>query len=428
MEEKKRVAAYARVSTSSKSQEHSFDNQSRYWNETLGKDIRYEYAGLYADQGISGKHAERRPQFQSLISDCKNGNIDTVYTKSVQRFGRNTTETLECVRELRELGIAVIFEKENINTLDPSSELYLTVAAAIAEDDLIRYSQNIEWTIRERLKKGQPVISSRLYGYLVKANYKLEVNPYEAKVVRDIYDKYVKDKWSSPKIAKYLNEKRIPSAMGKLWHDGQVREMLKNEKYIGACMMQKTYTKDGETRRNYGEKARYHIENNHEAIIDKELWEKAQEIIGQRTNAKLLGRKNKTYPFSKMIECGVCEGKYTHKVNNSGTKWQANFWNCARSLKFGAKTCGNHGINDKVLKEKFIEAYNEFVINRYSGIDCNEVKDKLNTMYEEELELRALSASGLISKVDYEIEQESILKEIRELEKINKALSMRKVK
>ena len=167
----KKAVAYARVSSNSSSQEHSFEFQKDYWERKLSNDPNYEYMGLYADRGISGKFANRRPQFQLMLSACRSGNVDIIFTKSVQRFARNTEELLTIVRELREIGVGVFFEKENINTLNNDSDLYLTIAVAVAEDDLSRYSQNVIWSIKDKFKKGQPVVNGRIFGYLMVSNY-----------------------------------------------------------------------------------------------------------------------------------------------------------------------------------------------------------------------------------------------------------------
>lgn len=163
----KKAAAYARVSTTGRAQEHSFEFQSRYWNQVLGNSEEYEYVGLFADKGISGKFINRRPRFLALMELCDRKGVDIIFTKSVQRFARNTEELLEIVRDLREKGIAVYFEKENINTLNTDSELYLTIAAAIAEEDLTRYSNNVAWSIKDRFERGEMILGPRLYGWTI---------------------------------------------------------------------------------------------------------------------------------------------------------------------------------------------------------------------------------------------------------------------
>ena len=182
----KKVAAYARVSTNKRNQETSFQYQSDYWNEILTKNDDYEYVGLFADKGISGKYATRRPQFMALIEEAERGNIDIIFTKSVQRFARNTEELLSIVKRLREKEIAIIFEKENINSLNTNSELYLTIAAALAEEDLANYSTNIKWTIQDKFKNGENVMGYIIYGYNVLNNKELIINEEQAKVVKEI--------------------------------------------------------------------------------------------------------------------------------------------------------------------------------------------------------------------------------------------------
>ena len=351
--DKKKAAAYARVSTNGKMQAHSYEFQSRYWNERLSNDETYEYVGLFADKGISGKFANRRPQFMALMDACKKGEVDVVFTKSVQRFARNTEEMLTIVRELREIGIAVIFEKENINTLNPDSEIFLTIAAAVAEDDLVRYSDNVSWSIQDRFQRGECIIGPRLYGYEVAKATITTINPEEAKVVKEIFERYATGKSSSREIAAWLNERGIPAALGGKWADNQIRAMLRNEKYKGDMLLQKTFLENGMKKTNRGEKDCYYVENSHEPIVDRELWEKVQTIMDARTNKKLQGQVTKLYPFTGMIICGECGHKYTHKVNNSGLIWQANFWKCHNSITHGVKVCGNSGISSGISNSLF---------------------------------------------------------------------------
>lgn len=187
---KKNVCAYARVSTNAKAQEHSFEFQKAYWTETLSSSEEFNFVGMYADKGISGKTSLRRPQFMKMITAAKNKQIDIIFCKSIQRFARNTSELLDYVRQLRDVGVAVIFEKEHINTLESDSDMYLTVAAAIAEDDLSRYSNNITWSLKDKFSKGQMQIGWRLYGYYVKHAKIYEVNESEATIVKEIFERF----------------------------------------------------------------------------------------------------------------------------------------------------------------------------------------------------------------------------------------------
>ena len=413
---KKRAAAYARVSTSTKSQEHSYEFQSAYWSDTLGNSDEYEYIGLFADKGISGKYADRRPQFLAMLDACRNGQIDIVFTKSVQRFSRNTEELLRMVRELREIGVAVVFEKEAINTLNPNTELFLTIAAAVAEDDLSRYSQSVVWSIVDKFQKGENVMGHDLYGYFVIKNRDLVINPDEALVVKQIFEWYDSG-WTCPQIAKELNNQGLPSPRGSLWNDSQIRSMLRNEKYCGDLLLQKTYTDNGRKRHNCGERAQYYVENNHEPIVSRELWTRVQERLANRGNSKLQGRTQQTYPFTGMIICGKCGHNVVHKVNNTGTPHQADFWKCHHSIKCGKAVCDCPGIKDTVLKEKFIEAYNEFVTMDYKGEEDGNIAQELKRLYAEEKELIQLAARGWIAKSDFDTEHKAIREQIVALER-----------
>ena len=417
---KKRAAAYARVSTTGRAQEHSFEFQSRYWNQTLGENDEYEYIGLFADKGISGKYVARRPRFMALMDLCERNQVDIIFTKSVQRFARNTEELLKIVRRLREKGIAVYFEKENINTLNPDSELYLTIAAAIAEEDLTRYSRNVAWSIKDRFERGEMILGPRLYGYRKTKENRLVVCPEEAQIVRYIYDEYIKGDVSTLKLANRLTGMRIPSPNGNaVWQCGQISSILKNEKYYGDMILQKTYVEGGIKRINRGEKLRYYVENSHEPIVSKEVWDKAQAVMAERVNKKLVGSSPKTYPFTGMIVCGECGSNYTHKVNNSGTISQANFWKCHRGIQMGVKYCHNPGIKEKVLNELFVDCYNEFVRYGYYKTSTDNTEDtaRLEKLNETESELTMLMVRGAINQRQFLEEQKSIRKEIYEIEK-----------
>jgi len=419
MEVKQRVAAYARVSTKSEGQEHSFEFQSRYWNLTLGNDPQYEYVGLFADKGISGKSLSKRPQMLALLNACRRGEVDVVFTKSVQRFARNKKELLETVRELRDMNIAVMFEKENIYTLDPSSEIYLTIAAAVAEDDLERYSQNVAWTIRNGFKKGKVSIGVNLYGYRSK-DCELEIVPHEAEVVKDVFEKYASGEWSAIRLERYLNEKGIPTKKGYKWRSAQIVQMLRNEKYCGDVLCQKGYSVNGEEMVNNGEMDQYFIENHHPAIVDHETWKKVQEILEVRGSAKLRGVTQPTYPFSKMIVCGKCGGTYSHKINNSGTKYAFPMWTCQTRNRQKKEHCDNPNIKDAVLKEKFVEVFNEFIYKKMESRGEYIIRAQLSQLYQQQRDLWKLKIRGLIRDEDYQTDNQSIQEMIDEREKINR--------
>lgn len=394
---KKRVCAYARVSTNSRGQEHSFEFQSNYWNEKFMNSDEFEYLGLFADKGISGRLASKRPKFLQMVRLVRSKEVDFVYCKSVQRFARNTEELLMYVREFRELGVGVIFEKENINTLTNGNDLYLTIAAAIAEDDLSRYSENMKWTFRDKFSKGEFIVNGRIYGYEMGKDKDLyKVIEEEAIVVRRIYDLYLQG-YSRDKICDVLNEEGIPSPMGQKWSKTTICSILTNERYVGDLLLQKEVSVNGKMIKNDGIADQYYIENHHEAIVDRETWNKAQEECLARKNPKLIGRQIKAYPFTGLITCGCCGKPYRHKVSNSLYTPKFDVWCCVTSKKL----CSSVRIKDEELKSLFVDVFNEFVENKYKGDEEQILQDKIDKLVKEQSELVRLNANGWIPRAEY---------------------------
>lgn len=414
---KKRAAAYGRVSTNSKAQEHSFENQSSYWNRVLGNDPQYEYVGLYADKGISGKSLRLRPQMLALLDACERGEIDIIFTKSVQRFARNTKELLEVVRELRERNIAVVFEKEGINTLNPDSELFLTVAAAVAEEDLTRYGQNVAWAIEQGFQKGDlTVIGVNLLGYRT-VNKKLVIVPDEAETVKMIYEMYASGEHSCSSIARTLTKLGRKPMSGDTWRASQIMTVIRNEKYKGVALLRKSYVEKGRLVPNRGERDMYYVENSHEPIVSAELWEKANAIMDTRSSKGVKGGTIVPHMFSHLVECPKCGKNFLHKINSSGTKYACPFYKCQTQMQSGISACNNTGIKDAVLKEKFVECYNEFVTNKYKGEEDAVIRRKLEIILDDEREINRLKVRGLISRTAFTTD-------MKELEKQRKALEM----
>lgn len=420
MEKVLRAAAYGRVSTNSRAQEHSFKNQNEYWERTLTNDPKYDYVGMYADQGISGKRLKYRPQMLSMLDACRAGEIDIVFTKSVQRFARNTVELLEVVRELREKRIPIIFEKEGINTLEITSDMYLTIAAMVAEQDLTRYGANVAWSIRDRFEKGElTVVGVRLLGYK-SVNKEIRIVPEEAEIVKLIYELYATGKYGTGLIARKLTAMGIPAMFGGEWRDTFISRILQNEKYKGDALLYKSYTENGEKHINKGEHDMYYVENSHPPIVSVELWEKVNAMIKKKISPKVLGKEKPSYPFTGMLYCGKCGLSYSHKINSAGTKYACPYWKCRTQLKYGKDTCDNRGVKDEVLKEMFIDAYNEFIANDCYGQRDGELKAAIDRLNEEENELLALKIRGFIKAKDFEkdraqidAERERIKQELR---------------
>lgn len=413
---KKRGVAYVRVSTASSAQLHSYEFQEQYWQNRFADDPDTELVGIYADKGISGSSIYKRPQFLIMMEDARQHKFDVIHTKSVSRFARNTVQLLEAVRELRDLGIEVIFEKEQISTMQPTSEIFLTIAATVAENDLQVDSDRMRWSIRHRYESGWISIGSGMNGYRMTDENTLEIIPKEAAVVRRIYDMYIGGAGCTA-IADTLNAEGIKTRSGNSWCPQVILEVLSNEKYMGDAMMGKSVYIDGikhdNTDGQYGQ--RYYIENTHEGIVSKETWQQAQEIRQQRKNPKLVGRQKPVYTFTGMIECGHCQSHYQHKVNNSGKKWQNDIWVCATQLKHGISGCDCTRIKDSVLKEKFIEAYNQFVTERPQGETVTMLQAAVKELQRDERDLAELRLQRLIPETSFREEQRHIKTKIAEL-------------
>ncbi|HEY9059242.1 MAG TPA: recombinase family protein [Pseudobacteroides sp.] len=336
---KARVAAYCRVSSASDEQLHSVKAQVDYYKEFITSNPDYEFIGIYADEGISGTLTLKRDAFNRMIEDCRNGLIDMVVTKSVSRFGRNTVDTLKYVRELKSLGIDVYFEKENIHTLDSEGEVLLTLISAVAQNESLTQSDNVKWGIRRKYENGsiKSVPCGKFLGY-DKIDGQLVVNEEQADVIRRIYRDFING-YGFSQIANKLTADGIPSERGNtIWNLSSIRKMLTNEKYKGDTLFQKTYNVDHLTKKrvkNNGELHKYYIENSHQPIVDKDIWECVQqELLRQKQychdhHIGTYHRSNEENPLSARIICPVCGSTYmmlkSKRVGEEGRK----FWRCS---------------------------------------------------------------------------------------------------
>lgn len=341
---KRRVCAYARVSTDSLEQEGSLENQEEYYKTLITSNPEYEFVGVFSDQGISG-YKEKRPGFQAMIDEARKGNIDLIITKSISRFARNTVTVLKFVRELKSLGVGIFFELQKINTLTSEGELMLTVLAAFAQAESESSSENSKITYRRKFKQGIPHIqANRLLGYKNDEYGDLIIDLEQDSVVKLIYDLALKEIWPS-KIKEYLNKNKIKTIMGKEWNDKGVLRILRNEIYKGSLRLQKTYTDSNrKTRINNGEVDSWYIEDNHIPIISKEEWEKVQDIIAARSDklkAKPQVQKPRssysrnTYHLSGLLYCSKCGAVLHHRVD----KGNRSYWACSTNLKKSKKSC-----------------------------------------------------------------------------------------
>lgn len=368
--EKKRVAAYCRVSTDSEEQLNSYEAQKSYYLQRIEETPDWEMAGLYADEGISGTSRKKRTEFNKMLTACKRGRIDMIITKSLSRFARNTVDCLETVRMLKGLGIGVFFEKENINTLTESSEFLITLFSGFAQAESESLSKNVSWGIRKGMEAGK-VHFQNVMGYRKGPDGQPEIVPEEAKIVRKIYQRYL-DGCSLPQIKQELEAEHILTTHGLLrWSHQGIRNILRNEKYIGDALLQKTYITDCISKRvkqNRGELPMYYVENNHPAIIPREIFAQVQEEMKRRSSKrKVMQKHGKTergkysgkYALTELLVCGECGTPYK-RVTWAKKGKKRIVWRCVSRLEFGTRYCHHSPTLDEgKLHAAILSAMNE---------------------------------------------------------------------
>lgn len=367
-----RVAAYCRVSTDQEEQLNSFENQVEYYTKYINENPEYQLVGIYADEGISGTNTKKRKEFNRMIADCEKGLIDLVITKSISRFARNTQDCLQYSRKLKNLGIGIYFEKENISTLDATGELLFTILSSLAQDESRNISENCKWGIRSKFQKGIPHINTyKFMGYNKNEEGRLEIDEEQAEIVRRIYRQFLEGS-STSQIAKELNDEGVSGVSGKpQWCKVTIEGMLKNEKYKGDALLQKTYTADFLTKKqvkNNGEIEQYYVKDSHPAIISKDEWEAVQLEFARREefmkehNLKRYGYGYATSPFCSKIFCGKCGSAYGRK---SWSNRNIHYWQCnKRTKEKGIAGCRSENIKEELMKKAFVKAWNEIVLER----------------------------------------------------------------
>ena len=366
--ERKRVAAYVRVSTDGEEQLQSFKSQKEYYQDKISQNKNWVMVGIYADEGITGTKTKKRDNFLKMIDDCMNGLIDIVLTKSISRFSRNLVDTIQYVRMLKEKGITIIFEKENINTSTMESEMQLALLSTLAQNEVESLSANVKLGVKMKMKRGEMMGFNGCLGYDYHPEDKsISVNPEEAEIVKFIFDRYIQGYGASTianelrKLGK-LNKKGICK-----WTDSGVRGIIKNEKYKGDLLLGKTYTVDPISKRrleNRGEEDMFYIEDHHEPIVSKEVWNKAQEICKSRykVNANIVEgcrtKYRRKYAFSSMCQCGFCGGNYTRRSHCQTREENKPVWKCSYQTKFGKNKCPNSkAIDESVIESAFLEMF-----------------------------------------------------------------------
>lgn len=449
-----RVAAYCRVSTKLEQQEGSYEAQIAYYTEKITSNPNWKLAAIYADDGISATNTKKRDDFNAMIEDCMAGKIDMIITKSVSRFARNTVDSLQTIRKLKEKNIAILFEKEGVNTLEGSGELLITILSSQAQEESRNISENTRWGIVRRYENGIISVNHKKFmGYTKdKKSGELVIVPEQAEIVRRIFKMYLEGS-SILEITRALEADEIKTVTGKdTWHPGVIERMLINEKYMGDALMQKTYTVDFLTKKrvkNNGIVPQYYIEDNHEAIIPKEIFYRAQEEKARRASLnksavtrkankkkKEKSRYSSKCALTEILVCAECGHPYRRQVwSKYGQKTVV--WRCENRLKNGVKsTCKNsptlkeeplhHTIMtaiNNVIEDNgdFIGAFRENiirVIGNHSTKDIStEYDEKIEELQKEILSLIEENARQGAVAGDFDDEYKRISEEINQLKK-----------
>lgn len=378
---KRRVAAYARVSTDHEDQQNSYEAQVDYYAQYIQGRSDWEYVGIYADEGITGCNTKKRDGFNRMIEDALNGRIDLIVTKSVSRFARNTVDTLTTIRKLRESGIECFFEKENIWTFDNKGELLITIMGSLAQEESRSISENCTWGQRKRFADGKVTVPfKRFLGYDRGPDGNLVVNPEQAVLVKRIYAMFLQGK-TPHGIARELTQEGILTPGGcKTWTAAVIRSILSNEKYKGDALLQKTFCVDFLTKkfkRNDGEVPQYYVEHNHEAIIEPEVFEMVQRELARRSSGT--NRHSGVHSFSGKIQCGQCGGWYGSKVWHSNDAYRRTIWQCNQKYK-NAIRCSTPSLDEATIRERFVVATNQLLAGRETAI--NVCKQAIATVFD----------------------------------------------
>ena len=406
---KLRVAAYCRVSTETEEQNSSYEVQVAHYTEFIKKNNEWEFAGIFADDGISGTNTKKRDEFNRMIAECMDGNIDMVITKSISRFARNTLDCLQYIRQLKDKNISVYFEKENINTMDAKGEVLLTIMASLAQQESQSLSQNVELGLQYRYQQGKVQVNhKRFMGYTKDEDGNLIIVPEEAEIIKRIYREYLEGQ-SLVNIGRGLEKDSILTAAGKpRWRPESVKKILQNEKYIGDALLQKTVTVDFLTKKrvkNEGHVPQYYVENSHESIIPKELYLQVQEEIHRRSNIYTGAGKNKRiysskYALSVITFCGDCGDIYRRTYWNIHGRKEF-VWRCVTRIKQGPEVCKNRTVKEDELYDAVMTAINKLLAGGNNMIKT--LEENIHAVIGETTEYQISEINTLLDKKQKEL-------------------------
>lgn len=362
-EKKLRVAAYARVSSDSADQLNSFATQVGYYTSYIQSKEEWEFAGLYADEAVTGTTADKRDDFQRLLADCRAGKIDRILVKSISRFARNTIDCIQTVRELKQLGVAIEFEKEDIDTGNMGSEMLLSILGSAAQEESLSISKNLKWSYRRRMKSGDFITNSAPIGYILK-NKSLIPDPQEVPLVEYIFSSYLAGK-SIEEIAAEINamEIEITNKRTERWHRSTIRYILTNEKYIGDSLVQKWFTPDElplRHQKNKGEISQYYIKNSHPAIIPRQAFETVQKLLKQRVEQHISKTAIRSFPLSRTMHCALCGSTFHRRPSAKAVRWT-----CYQHLQ-NKELCPMEIIEENEVYQAFLRVYNKLLDNKDS--------------------------------------------------------------
>ena len=441
---KTRVAAYCRVSTSMEDQMLSLETQKAHYEDYIRKNPAWEYAGIYYDAGITGTKKEVRPALMKMIEDCENGLVDRIITKSISRFARNTTDCLEIVRKLLLLDIPVFFEKENIDTSSMESELLLSIMSSLAESESQSISENVKWGRRHQFMNGTYKCCMPPYGYdWDKENAVMVVNGEQAEVVRLIFDETLKGTGISD-IVKMLQDRGIPGIKRKdRWNINTIIGMIRNERYVGDCLFQKSYTDSHYDRHvNHGEADQFYVRDHHEPIISREVFEAANAVLERRRKEKGIipgaEKYRRRYPTSGKIRCGACGGSMRRKTYADTSRVVLA---CSVHLK-DKEACPMRYVRYENVQKAFVRMMNKLAFSRNKilvpfekelreqpqsseYLEISRIDERIEDIGKRKKILEGLFSRGIISPASYTDEANSLTREAAELEKQKKALIFR---
>lgn len=370
-----RVCAYCRVSTGTEEQKTSYESQKKYYREKIKQNEEWEFVDIYADEAISGTQVYKRVNFKRMIEDALNGKIDLILVKSISRFGRNTVDILKYIRLLKEHNVAVYFEEENINTMKMQGEILLTVLSALAQQGSATISSSVALGNKMKMKRGEMVGHYASYGFRYdKETKNLIIYEEEAEVVREIYRLYLDEGYGTARIARELNNRKIPSPTGKTWSSTVVTRIIRNEKNCGDLLTGKTYTLDPISKKkiiNFGEREQYYTKDHHPAIVSRDIWNRANALLDKRSNRNAsqkghIKKESHMYPFSSKIVCGCCGQNFIRRSwkphKEGGARREA--WSCRTFQRRSDDYCQNIGnVKESVIEDAFIVAYNNVCEN-----------------------------------------------------------------